>query len=198
MVLRYVLALTMVVGCVGPVVAEEEIAPDWNAETLTGDWGGTRSSLYKDGVTLGFTHKSDVMSNLSGGIKRGSVWMGNTEARLDMNLEQLLGWDATTAYIHTHSQLGSKFNRDYVGSFIGVDNIENGVNTAQFDNVWIQKISSDSRLSVLAGLYSVDSEFYVTAHLACLFSLLTARGMNCRSQASLALRFFRLERWEYA
>lgn len=142
--------------------AEDEAAPDWNAETLSGDWGGARASLYNKGVMLELTHKSDLLAVASGGIKRGSAWMGNTEVGIQIDLEKLLGWDTVTAYIHSHSQLGSKFDRDHVGSFIGSDNIENGVNTAQFDNIWIQKSFSDDSLSVLAGLYAVDTEFYVT------------------------------------
>lgn len=142
--------------------AETENAPDWSAETLSGDWGGTRSSLYDKGIMVELTHKSDLLAVVSGGIKHGSAWMGNTEARVKMDMERLMGWDATTAYVHYHSQLGSKFNRDYVGSFIGVDNIENGVNTGQFDHAWVQKNFSDDSLSVLAGLYAVDAEFYVT------------------------------------
>ena len=142
--------------------AAEQESPDWNATTLTGDWGGARSSLYDKGVSLEFTHKSDVLSNTSGGIKRGAAWMGHTEARVRMDLEKLWGWDATTAYIHYHSQLGSKFNTHYVGAFVGVDNIEAGTNTAQFYHAWIQKSFSGDSLSVLAGLYPIDSEFYVT------------------------------------
>jgi porin len=142
--------------------SEDEKAPDWNAETLSGDWGGARTDLHSNGIHIGFIHKSDLLAVASGGIKQGATWMGNTEAKIQMDLEKLLGWDTTTAYAHFHSQLGSKFNRDYVGSFIGVDNIENGVNTGQFDHAWIQKNFSDDNLSVLAGLYAVDSEFYVT------------------------------------
>lgn len=40
MVAQYVVALAMAIGCVGSVAAEEDKGPDWNAETLTGDWGG--------------------------------------------------------------------------------------------------------------------------------------------------------------
>ncbi|OGS95601.1 MAG: hypothetical protein A3G79_00660 [Gallionellales bacterium RIFCSPLOWO2_12_FULL_57_18] len=158
--LTKVLFVLFVLGNATSANAEE--APDWNAETLSGDWGGARSSLYDNGITVELTHKSDVLAVASGGIKHGSAWMGNTEASIQMDLEKLLGWGATTAYIHSHSQLGSKFNRDYVGSFIGVDNIENGVNTFQFDHAWVQKNFSDDSLSVLAGLYAIDSEFYVT------------------------------------
>ncbi|MCR4299471.1 MAG: hypothetical protein NUV75_12115 [Gallionella sp.] len=90
---------------------------------LQGDWGGMRSGLCDKGITVELIHKSDVPAVVSDGIKRGSAWMGNTEAGLQMDWEELLEWDATTAYIHSHSQLGGKFNRDYIGSFIGVDNI---------------------------------------------------------------------------
>ena len=160
---RYIFAFSLAVSCMGSVAAEddkEEKGPDWNVETLTGDWTGTRSSLYEKGVEFGFTHKSDVLSNLSGGIKRGTVWMGNTEARVKLNLEKLLGWDVTSAYIQYHSQLGDKFNRDYVDSFVIVDNIESN-NTDKLFQAWIQKGFIDDKLSVLFGLYAIDSEFYV-------------------------------------
>lgn len=154
-----VLSALVVSNC---AFADSEKLPDWNAQTLSGDWGGIRSNLYNKGVSVEFTHKSDIMANASGGIKRGATWMGHTEARIKMNLEKIWGWDTTTAYIHYHSQLGSKFNRDYVGSFVGVDNIEAGTNTAQFSHVWLQKSFFGDSLSVLTGLYSMDSEFYVT------------------------------------
>ena len=162
MTTRYFLALTAAACLTNTANAAEEKSPDWNTAVLTGDWGGTRTNLNKNGIELGFTHKSDVLANTSGGIQRGTTWMGHTEARVKMDLEKLVGWDATTAYVHFHSDLGSKFNRDYVGSFIGVDNIETAVNTAQFFHAWIQKSFSGDSLSVLAGLYPVDSEFYVT------------------------------------
>jgi len=162
MTMRYFFALTVLACFASSAIADEEKSPDLNATTLTGDWGGTRSNLYNKGINLEFSHKSDVLDNTSGGIKRGAAWMGHTEARIKMDMEKLAGWDATSAYIHYHSQLGSKFNRDYVGSFIGVDNIETSVNTAQFSHAWVQKSFADDSLSVLAGLYPIDSEFYVT------------------------------------
>jgi porin len=143
-------------------IAAEETSPDWNATTLTGDWGGKRSSAYNQGVAMEFTHKSDFMSNISGGIKKGTAWMGHTEARVKLDLQKLVGMDSASAYIHFHSDLGSKFNRDYVNAFVGVDNIETATNTAQLYNAWVQKNFSDDSLSVLFGLYPIDSEFYVT------------------------------------
>lgn len=162
MVMRLVMAVFLGLVVSKIAVAETDKAPDWNAETLSGDWGGARSSLYDQGVILEFGHKSDVLANTSGGIKHGAAWMGYTDARIKMDMGKLLDWSNTTAFIQYHSELGSKFNRDYVDSFVSVNNIEVGTNTAQFLHAWVQKNFSDDRLSVLAGLYAVDSEFYVT------------------------------------
>lgn len=149
-------------------LAAESDLPNWQEDTLTGNWGGARAELYKKGIDLGFTHKSDFLANTSGGLKRGSAWLGHTEARLGLDLDKLWGWSGTSAFFLYHSDLGSKFNTHYVGSFAGVDNIEVGTNTAQFYQAWLQKNFLDDHISALVGLYAVDSEFYVT-DTTCLF-----------------------------
>lgn len=159
---RRILVLSVFACMATPAHAEDNAAPDWNTTTLTGDWGGKRTDLYNKGVELKASHKSDFLANVAGGIKRGANWMGYTEAGLGLDLEKLLGWNATTAYIHYHSELGTQFNAKYVGSFVGMDNIETAANTGQFNNFWIQKNFADDSFSLLAGLYAVDSEFYVT------------------------------------
>lgn len=147
--------------CQAPAYAGED-SPDWNADTLTGDWGGTRTSLFRKGVEIGITHKSDVLSNVKGGLENGTEWIGHTEARLSLDLEKMMGWDATTAYFDFHSDLGSKFNTNNVGAFMGVDNVEVGRNTAQFYHAWVEKSFFKGGLAIKAGLYPIDSEFYVT------------------------------------
>ena len=142
--------------------AEEEKAPDWNAETLSGGWGGARSSLYDRGIAVELTHKSDMLANTSGGVAHGAVWLANSEIAVNMDLGKLAGWDAATAFIQYHVQHGNKSINNYAGSFAGVDNIETSTNAGQFYQAWLQKNSADDSLSVLAGLYAIDSEFYVT------------------------------------
>ncbi|HEY8085140.1 MAG TPA: carbohydrate porin [Methylophilaceae bacterium] len=136
--------------------------PNWNEQTLTGDWGGARDSLYHHGIDIGLTHKSDLLSDVAGGLKRGSEWEGNTEARVSFDLDKMWGLDETTAYVYYHSNIGAKFNRYYAGSYVGVDNDEVAENTAQFFHAWIQKNFFKGGLSLKAGIYPIDSEFYVT------------------------------------
>jgi porin len=110
--------------------AEEAPSPNWQEDTLTGDWGGLRQAWYAKGVDIGVLHKSDVLLNVSGGLKRGTAWLGHTEIRATFDLDNLLGFSEATANFVYQSDLGSKFNTHYVGAFMGVDNIEVGTNTA--------------------------------------------------------------------
>lgn len=146
----------------GAACAEAEKSPRWEEDTLLGDFAGIRSILHDKGSSLEFTHKTDMVGNVSGGIRKGSSWMGYTDAKLTLDLQKLLNWDSMTFFALFHSELGGKFDRDHVGSFASVNNIEVRTNTAQLQHAWIQKNWMDDHFSLLTGLYAVDSEFYVT------------------------------------
>lgn len=143
-------------------VAGADELPDWNADTITGDWGGTRAELYDKGVELGFNHKSDLLANTSGGVARGGAWLMNSEFSASFDLDKLAGWQGGSAFIQYHVQHGNKSINNYSGSLAGVSNIETGSSTGQFYQAWLQQNFADDRASVLAGLYAIDSEFYVT------------------------------------
>lgn len=152
----------MAVGLVVSNVAFADEAPDWRAETLSGEWGGARSSLYDRGVMVELTHKSDALANASGGFARGGVVLMNSEAAVTLDLDKLAGWGGASALVQYHVQHGNQSINNYVGSFAGIDNIETGTSTGQFFQAWLQQSSADDSVSLLAGLYAIDSEFYVT------------------------------------
>lgn len=138
--------------------ASADDCPDWKADTLTGDWG--RAGLCERGVTVDLTFKTDALRNMSGGNAKGGAVLMNAEAAIGFDLEKLAGWEGTTAFVLYHAQHGNTYINDYTGSFAGVSNIETGTNTGQFYQAWLQK--DYENLSVLTGLYAIDSEFYVT------------------------------------
>src|SRR3990172_10680531 len=135
--------------------------PDWNADTLTGDWGGVRTNMAERGVTLEIVLKADVLSNRSGGLKRGTRYMDNWDFKLKADADKLWGWSNTTAFVQIISNHGGKLNGTHVGSFMGVDNIEVNTNTTKLFHAWLERSFSDGKFSVLAGLYPVGSQFYV-------------------------------------
>src|SRR3989338_6171793 len=163
-------------------------APGWNTETLSGDWGGVRSSLYDKGVAVELTHKSDMLANTSGGVSRGAVWLMNSEAAVSLDLDKLAGWDATSAFIQYHVQHGNKSINNYVGSFAGVDNIETGTSTGQFFQAWLQKNFADDSLSLLVGCMQSTPSSTSPTLPACSSNPLAAYRLKWHRPARMARR----------
>ncbi|HCX34809.1 MAG TPA: carbohydrate porin, partial [Rhodocyclaceae bacterium] len=147
-------------GLAMPCAAEE--APNWKEDTLTGDWNGARARWSEAGVDLSIGLKADVLSNRSGGIARGTRYMDHWDFGLKADLDKLWGWSGTTAFIEVISNHGGRLNETHVGSFNGVDNIEVGKVTTKFFSAWIEKSWDEGRYALLAGLFPVDSEYFLT------------------------------------
>jgi porin len=96
--------------------------PDfWNRETLTGDWGGTRSQLEERGVDLEFKVLQFVQSVASGGINTGSVGNGKFQTAFKFDLGKLAGWKFWSAEVETETRFG--------GPLLGGTGAINPVNT---------------------------------------------------------------------
>lgn len=159
--IHFTIALVAAASFGGTARAAEDACPDWNTSTLSGSWGGARGSLCDKGIRIELTHKSDFLANADGGVARGAVVLMNSEAAVGMDLDKLAGWSGTSAFVQYHVQHGNRSINAYSGSFAGITNIETGTGTGQFFQAWVQKNSADDSLSLLAGLYAIDSEFYV-------------------------------------
>lgn len=140
--------------------AEGPIA--WETETLTGDWGGTRSDWSEKGINTELLFKGTLMANPVGGIKRGSDYMQNLEMKVALDTAKLWNVPDSSAYVHFLLNSGGKMNAAYVGSLMGVDNSEVRENNPKLFQAWFNKNFMDSTVSFLAGVYPVDTEFYVT------------------------------------
>lgn len=68
MVSRFIKAILACLAASDLAIAETGSAPNWNAETLSGDWSGARSTLCQRGVAVDLTHK--MPANTSGGVSR--------------------------------------------------------------------------------------------------------------------------------
>lgn len=122
----------------------------------------------ESGLVLEATVKFDVVSNLSGGLQAGTRSLHNEDLKLTAGTEKLLGWPGTF-HLHVLGNSGAHPNHRLVGSFMGVDNIEVARGTMKFFQAWLQRDFDEGRASLRAGLYPIDSEFYVTRSTAIFF-----------------------------
>lgn len=141
--------------------ARAEEAPDFS-DTLTGNWGGKRASLYESGVSLEAAYKLGLWKNFSGGIQRGSSGVDNLDLKLTLDGEKLYGVPGSTAFIYLLNNMGGQPGGKYVGAAGGTDNIEVPEQTAKLYEAWLEQAFADGKLSLRAGLYDLNSEFYVT------------------------------------
>jgi porin len=135
-----------------------EPAPATSPTTLTGDWGGLRSDLERNGVTITLNYTNDFLANVRGGIGPGAVGIGIFQPQLDLDLQKLMGWDG--GKFHTHGLIthGPFFSPTYLGNILAVSNLEAGP-VARLYSFWYEQNAFNDRLSVRAGLMSADSQF---------------------------------------
>jgi porin len=142
-----------------PSAAAADEMPDFEGATLTGDWGGMRSDAWQRGLHAEAGYKADVLQARNGS-GRATRNVRHLDLKLRADLERLFGWQDAVAYFNVIDDRGNGAN-SHAGSLMGISNIEVPVPTTRVFNAWLQKGFFDDRLSLLAGIYPVDSEFFV-------------------------------------
>lgn len=106
-------------------------------------------------------YKASLWSGLAGPLRGRAAYLGNLELKLTLTGLPPYGLPGNTVFAHLLHNHGSKPNRR-VGAAPGIDSTEVATNTGKLYQLWMQQQFADDRLSVLAGLYDLNSEFYVT------------------------------------
>ena len=123
------------------------------------DQNGLRTTLQERGIRLDAIYTCDLFKNLRGGIQRRSEYLGVVDLMLTINLEPLIHWkNATlsTDFVGIHGGNPS----EHVGDFQGISNIT-APNTWKIYEAWFQQNLWTDKLSILIGIYDVNSEFDV-------------------------------------
>ena len=110
------------------------------------------------GVKLSLVYDGGAFANATGGARTGSTYTSNLNLQLDVDLGRMVGWPDTIVYLDGLWLQGG-LPSSLVGDAQGVSSIS-APNTVKLYEGWIQKNFSHNRVSVLAGLYDLNSEFY--------------------------------------
>ena len=193
-------SILLAFGC-AQVSADDE-APNFAEDTLTGDWGGSRSAAAKNGYSFTGGLKVDSLRN-RGGAKDGTKSVSHLDLKLSLDLEKVAGLEGTTALINVIQNAGRGPAAAHTGNLMGVANIEVGApTTTRLFQAWIQKSMFEDKLAILAGLYPIDSEFF-TADSAGVFlgpqygtpaDLALTRGPSIFNNTSFGVR----ARWNFS
>ena len=78
----------------------------WHQETMSGDWGGTRTRWKEHGLEMQFNVAGFVQGTASGGVKRETEWNGKFESRISVDFEKLWGWKHWSAETKVEYRFG--------------------------------------------------------------------------------------------
>lgn len=139
-----------------------EVSTDPYEDNLLAHWGGLRDRLSDAGVDVTVEYKTDVWSNLSGGIKQGNSYLDNLDIKVALDGNKLFGITGNRSLVYFLNNDGSHPNARQVGSMQGIDNIEVRTDTAKLYELWTEQSFLNEKWSVLVGLHDLNSEFMVS------------------------------------
>jgi porin len=99
-----------------------------------------------------------AFANLGGGVRQGGTYTSNLNLQVSVDGAALFGWPDTIGYLDALWLQGG-LPSNFIGDAQGVSSIS-APNAVKLYEAWVQKNFLGNHLSVLVGLYDLNSEFY--------------------------------------
>ena len=117
------------------------------------------SAQESPGLRLDATYTADLLSNVRGGVRTGTAVLGNLDATARLSLGELIGWDGTRLFVYVLGNHGGEPS-SLAGDAQVVSNIQ-APSAVRLYEAWIERDFPKAGISVLFGLYDLNSEFDV-------------------------------------
>ncbi len=108
------LALTVTTTSYGTAKAES-FAQFMNQPTMTGNWGGVRTSLGNDGINFVGQYIGQFGGDPIGGKQQGNAYNQQVIVGADWDLQKLFGWNGAKIHTYLIDRAGSSLE-NYIGS----------------------------------------------------------------------------------
>jgi porin len=123
------------------------------------DRTGFENTLEDRGITPELTYLGEAFSTVFGGLRRGPVAVHNLSLTLSFDLRKLAGWKGATLFVYGMGIAGGNPER-HIGDIQGVSNIA-APSAVRLYEAWLRQDLAGGRLSLLAGIHDLNSEFDV-------------------------------------
>lgn len=158
--LRCWTAIPLILSCVASASAQDKAPTGLRDDSIAtlfpaADPFGHRAFLASRGITYELNYVFDAIGNTSGGMRRGTVYSGRTEAVVEGDLEKLVNWSGANFRVNAFHIHGSALSRSYIGNLAPVSNIEAFPAVRLFE-AWVQQKLGPFSLRV--GQLGSDSE----------------------------------------
>ncbi|MEM9255749.1 MAG: carbohydrate porin [Pseudomonadota bacterium] len=131
-------------------------------QTMTGDWGGTRSDWVKKGVLWELVYSAEVMSRISGGDKSedDTSGLGNADLTLTLDTGSLGWWKGGTFFFYLQNMVGdgNEINDAAGGPLAPISTFDSDDFT-QVSAYYYEQQLCDGSCRIKFGKHDANSEF---------------------------------------
>ena len=131
------------------------------------DPGGMRAALAAKGIQFQLNYIGEVLGDVAGGMRQGSIYDNRLELVIDADLEKLFGWQGAALHANGYWIGGTGLSGNYVGNLMTVSNIE-ALPTTRLYEAWFEQKLAGDKIAVRVGQLGADTEF-ITSTYASLF-----------------------------
>lgn len=110
-------------------------------------------------MTVEAAYTGEVMGAATGGRERDATYLDNIDLKLHLDAARLVRWPGALFFVYVLGNNGG-IPSDRVGDLQGVSNIA-APEAVRLYEFWLQQNLAQGRVSVLAGLYDINTEFDV-------------------------------------
>jgi len=128
---------------------------------LLGDLWGLRPALEPYGITFGLTETSEALGNFTGGLRRGAIYDGVTDANVKFDFRPYFKWRAVF-FVRAYQIHGRGLTANYVGNLDTVSSIE-ATRTTRLFELWYEQHIADW-LRIRVGQQNAGQEFMISEH----------------------------------
>jgi porin len=125
---------------------------------MFGDWKCLREELANGGVTFSSTFTTDVLGNVSGGMKQGTRFDSSTGWDVNFDLEKFAGLIGTQFHISGLWRAGQNLSKAVIGNDLTCSAIF-GNEQFRFYFLYLEKDLLDKRLNVRFGRIAAGDDF---------------------------------------
>ncbi len=143
--------------------------PFWErGQYMTGDWGGTRSALEAQGVTVRAGYLSESAYNPVGGLRQGTAYTHQVDAGLDLDLDKLIGLSGGKIKILFTERAGQSLAATSIGSIISVQEVFGSGQNVRLAALSYEQEMFANRLNAKLGWIHASDDF-ASSPLYCYF-----------------------------
>lgn len=132
---------------------------EWQAEYLTGDWGGTRTRLAEHGIDMQFVYTGEVFGRARGSAS--SEYLGNVDFTVELDSEKLGWWKGGSFFFYGQNNHGRGISPT-TGAFHTHSHLEPDAPFSQVSEFWYRHEFRGGKLAFKIGKMDANVDFAAT------------------------------------